>query len=340
MYKQEAILSCSNAFSTFSVSSANTVHQGAIRNFQTGKIVNSEFRRTPGTYNAETYKSNSRTRRKKHNCVYQSCSCAINYFWISRSLEMFWLLSTYTKHPNYWTYGAFATVWLSGCLGYRACYQLGRVMPFYPHFSLLVAMNESSPLKLNKEQQQDLCMISNHWLLANLKVHWANPRHVHPRICDPQVHLLLWLAQRRRDPDQPLWRGRWGLWRQLPHQQVLLLSLLPTIRSIIKLIHPLKSLLRLNFTSAQSKEHVPAFISFSLQNFTEAKTFELRNLQISYLMVEGGDEEEELEDPYQGGLPTCTVAKCPLLYTQYFQQKNFFESTQSSLRKPNLTGNF
>ena len=58
------------------------------------------------------------------------------------------------------------------------------------------------------------------WLLANLKVHRAHPRHVHPRICDPQVHLLLWLAQRRRDPDQPLWRGRWGLWRQLPHQQV------------------------------------------------------------------------------------------------------------------------
>ena len=95
------------------------------------------------------------------------------------------------------------------------------------------------------------------------------------------------------------------------------------------MIHPLKSLLSLNFTSVQSKEHVPAFISFSLQNFTDAKTSELRNLQISYLMVEGGDDEEELEDPYQGGLPTCTVAKCPL-----------FESTQSSLRKPNLTGEF
>ena len=65
----------------------------------------------------------------------------------------------------------------------------------------------------------------------------------------------------------------------------------------------------------QSEEHVSAFISFSLQNFAEAKTFELRNLQISYLMVEGGDDEEELEDPYQGGLPTCTVAKCPLSYT-------------------------
>ena len=73
----------------------------------------------------------------------------------------------------------------------------------------------------------------------------------------------------------------------------------------------------------QSKEHLPAFISFSLQNFTDAKTFELRNLQISYLMVEGGDDEEELEDPYQGGLPTCTVAKCQLLCTQYFQQKSF-----------------
>ena len=105
------------------------------------------------------------------------------------------------------------------------------------------------------------------------------------------------------------------------------------------MIHPLKSLLSLNFTSVQSKEHVPAFISFSLKNFTDVKTFELRNLQISYLMVEGGDDEEELEDPYQGGLPTCTVAKCPLFYTQYFQT-NLFESTQSSLRKPNLTGNF
>ena len=30
-----------------------------------------------------------------------------------------------------------------------------------------------------------------------------------------------------------------------------------------------------------------------------------RNLQIGYLMVEGASEEEDLEDPYQGGLPTC-----------------------------------
>ena len=109
----------------------------------------------------------------------------------------------------------------------------------------------------------------------------------------------------------------------LINRSLSLLSLLPTIRSIIKLIHPLKSLLSLNFTSVQSKEHLPAFISFSLQNFTDVKTSELRNLQISYLMVEGGDDEEELEDPYQGGLPTCTVAKCPLLYTQYLQERSF-----------------
>ena len=31
----------------------------------------------------------------------------------------------------------------------------------------------------------------------------------------------------------------------------------------------------------------------------------IRNLQIGYLMVEGASEEEALEDPYQGGLPTC-----------------------------------
>ena len=31
----------------------------------------------------------------------------------------------------------------------------------------------------------------------------------------------------------------------------------------------------------------------------------IRNLQIGYLMVEGASEEEDLEDPYQGGLPTC-----------------------------------
>ena len=31
----------------------------------------------------------------------------------------------------------------------------------------------------------------------------------------------------------------------------------------------------------------------------------IRNLQIGYLMVEGVSEEEDLEDPYQGGLPTC-----------------------------------
>jgi hypothetical protein len=29
-----------------------------------------------------------------------------------------------------------------------------------------------------------------------------------------------------------------------------------------------------------------------------------RNVQISYIEVEGGEEDEELEDPYEGGLPT------------------------------------
>ena len=29
-----------------------------------------------------------------------------------------------------------------------------------------------------------------------------------------------------------------------------------------------------------------------------------RNVQISYIEVEGGDAGEELEDPYEGGLPT------------------------------------
>ena len=92
----KTMLSCSNGFSTFSVSSTNTVHQGAIRNFQTGKILNSEVIRTPGTCNAETYQSNSWT-PKKHYILSLPRSCAINYFLISRSLKMFWLLSTYTK---------------------------------------------------------------------------------------------------------------------------------------------------------------------------------------------------------------------------------------------------
>ena len=58
--KRQCDQSSLNTFSTFSVSSTNTVHQRAIRSFQTGKIVNSEIRRTPetpDTCNAETYKA-------------------------------------------------------------------------------------------------------------------------------------------------------------------------------------------------------------------------------------------------------------------------------------------
>ena len=91
----KTMLSCSNGFSTFSVSSTYTVHQGAIRNFQTGKIVNSEVIRTPGTCNAETYQSNSWTPKKHVQSI---------IFLISRSLKFVWLLSTFTKHPNYWTW--------------------------------------------------------------------------------------------------------------------------------------------------------------------------------------------------------------------------------------------
>ena len=104
--KRQCDQSCSNAFSTFSVSSANTVHQRAIRNFQTGKIVNSEIRRTPetpDTCNAETYKAIHEPLEKKSLCLSIPLIMCNQLFFISLSLEMFWLFSTYTKHPNYWT---------------------------------------------------------------------------------------------------------------------------------------------------------------------------------------------------------------------------------------------
>ena len=55
-------------------------------------------------------------------------------------------------------------------------------------------------------------------------------------------------------------------------------------------------------TLSIGKSSADAFPSFFIKSKVKVKTT-TRNVQISYIEVDGGDAGEELEDPYEGALP-------------------------------------